>query len=86
MIEPGGVACSPRPSTKLTEHAYNVPSPEEVSTVLKEAEAAGGSIRRAAAAMDWGGTSGAFADPEGYVWEVAHNPNWSIDENGKVHM
>jgi uncharacterized protein len=68
------------------ELAYNVRLPEEVARVLNEAEAAGGTIRRAAAAMDWGGTSGAFADPEGYVWEVAHNPSWSIDDEGNVHI
>ena len=52
------------------ELAYNVRSPEEVSEVLTEAQQAGGTIIRPAARAEWGGTSGAFADPEGYVWEV----------------
>src|ERR1700733_10509248 len=56
------------------ELAYNVRSPEEVSATLDEAAGAGGTIVRPAAAAEWGGTTGAFADPEGYVWEVAHNP------------
>jgi predicted lactoylglutathione lyase len=34
----------------------------------------------------WGGTSGAFADPEGYVWEVAHNPGWTLSDDGTVHI
>jgi catechol 2,3-dioxygenase-like lactoylglutathione lyase family enzyme len=68
------------------ELAHNVRSPEDVAAVLQEAEAAGGTIRRAAAATDWGGTSGAFADPEGYVWEVAHNPGWRIKEDGTVQI
>jgi uncharacterized protein len=66
------------------ELAYNVRSPEEVDAVLAEAERAGGTIRRPAVRADWGGITGAFADPDGYVWEVAHNPHWMLDENGAV--
>ncbi len=65
----------------------NVRSPEAVAAVLEEAEQqAGGVIRRAAGRADWGGTTGAFADPDGYVWEVAHNPAWTIDEHGAVRI
>ncbi len=66
------------------ELAYNVRSPEEVSFVLEEAERAGGTIRRPAGPAEWGGTTGAFADPDGYVWEVAHNPGWRLDAAGAV--
>src|SRR5205814_7245040 len=45
------------------ELAYNVRSPAEVSAVLEEAVRAGGTIRRPAARVAWGGTTGAFADP-----------------------
>jgi catechol 2,3-dioxygenase-like lactoylglutathione lyase family enzyme len=68
------------------ELAHNVRSPEEVDAVLAEAERAGGTIRRPAAVMDWGGTSGAFADPDGYVWEVAHNPGWTVNPDGTVRL
>ena len=68
------------------ELAHNVRSPEEVTAVLADAERAGGTIIRSAALGDWGGTSGAFADPDGYVWEVAHNPSWTIDDDGSVRM
>ena len=68
------------------ELAHNVRSPDEVDAVLAEAERAGGTIRRPAAVMDWGGTSGAFADPDGYVWEVAHNPGWTVNADGTVHI
>lgn len=66
------------------ELAYNVRSPDEVDAVLAEARRAGGTIKRPAARADWGGITGAFADPDGYVWEVAHNPSWTVDENGNV--
>ncbi len=53
---------------------------------LQEAEAAGGRIVRPAAVAEWGGTSGAFADLDGYVWEVAHNPGWTLSDDGSIHM
>jgi catechol 2,3-dioxygenase-like lactoylglutathione lyase family enzyme len=68
------------------ELAHNVPRPEDVEAVLAEAEQAGGRVVRRAAKMDWGGTSGAFADPEGYVWEVAHNPDWTLGRDGSVRL
>ena len=66
------------------ELAYNVRSPQEVDAVLAEAQRAGGTIKRPAARADWGGITGAFADPDGYVWEVAHNPAWTVHESGEV--
>lgn len=66
------------------ELAYNVRSAEEVEEVLGEAERAGGTIKRPASRAEWGGTTGSFADPDGYVWEVAHNPGWTLDEHGAV--
>lgn len=68
------------------ELAHNVRSPEEVGAVLEEAERAGGSIVRRPGRADWGGTTGAFADPEGYVWEVAHNPSWTVQEDGRIYI
>jgi uncharacterized glyoxalase superfamily protein PhnB len=51
--------------------AYNVRSEERVDEVLAEAEGAGGKITRSPTRTSWGGYSGYFADPEGYLWEVA---------------
>jgi catechol 2,3-dioxygenase-like lactoylglutathione lyase family enzyme len=68
------------------ELAHNVRSPGEVGHVLQEAGQAGGAILRPAARATWGGTSGAFADPDGYVWEVAHNPDWGLDDTGAVAL
>ncbi len=68
------------------ELAYNVRSPEEVEAVLAEAESAGATVVRPAARAEWGGITGAFADLDGYVWEVAHNPSWTLDETGAVRI
>jgi hypothetical protein len=66
--------------------AYNARSPGEVDAVIAGAEAAGGTILRAGAETFWGGYSGAFADSEGHAWEVAHNPHWTIGEDGSVSL
>ncbi|MGI8879068.1 MAG: VOC family protein [Jatrophihabitans sp.] len=66
--------------------AHNVGSPAEVDAVLTEAGAAGGTVVRSGAATVWGGYSGLFADPDGHAWEVAHNPFWTIDPDGSVHL
>ena len=68
------------------ELAHNVRSPQEVRDLLAEAERAGATIVRPAAEAEWGGTSGAFADPDGYVWEVAHNPGWTIRADGTIRI
>jgi len=66
--------------------AQNVRSPEEVDRVLAEAEAAGGTIGRPGAETFWGGYSGVFIDPDGHPWEVAHNPFWTIAEDGSIRL
>jgi uncharacterized protein len=66
--------------------AHNVRTPEEVDAVLAEAAGAGGEIGRPGAATFWGGYSGVFLDPEGHPWEVAHNPHWTIADDGSVRL
>ena len=66
--------------------AYNVGSPAEVDAVIAEAEAAGATVGRAGAPTEWGGYSGVFIDPEGHPWEVAHNPRWTIEEDGSLTL
>jgi predicted lactoylglutathione lyase len=66
--------------------AHNVRSPADVDSVLAEAEAAGGKIGRPGAETFWGGYSGVFLDPDGHPWEVAHNPHWTLTEDGSVRL
>jgi uncharacterized protein len=66
--------------------AHNVRSPEEVDAVIDEARTAGANIVREPAATFWGGYSGAFHDPDGHAWEVAHNPYWTIADDGSVSI
>lgn len=62
--------------------AMNLDSPAAVDAALAAAQAAGASLPKPAQATDWGGYSGYFADPDGHLWEVAHNPFWPLDAAG----
>jgi uncharacterized protein len=69
-----------------TTLAHNVRSPAEVDAVLAQANAAGGTITRPGGETFWGGYSGVFTDPDGHPWEVAHNPHWTVAEDGAVRL
>lgn len=66
--------------------AYNTRSEAEVDEVLATAERAGGKIVKPAQKAFWGGWYGYFADPEGNLWEVAHNPAFPIDAEGNISL
>jgi uncharacterized protein len=69
-----------------TTLALNLGSPDEVDAVLEEARAAGATIGREGAATFWGGYSGLFLDPDGHPWEIAHNPHWTLTDDGGVRL
>ncbi|CAN5367205.1 VOC family protein [soil metagenome] len=56
--------------------AHNVRTRQEVDAVLAQAEGAGARIVRGAQEVFWGGYTGYFTDPDGHLWEVAHNPHF----------
>jgi len=64
--------------------SHNVATRDEVPTVLERAVAAGATLLKPAQDTEWGGRTGYFADPAGVVWEVAHNPNWRVEADGRV--
>jgi uncharacterized glyoxalase superfamily protein PhnB len=64
--------------------AYNTRSEQEVDEILETVQRLGATIIKPAHKTFWGGYSGYFADPEGHLWEVAHNPFWEFDENGNL--
>jgi uncharacterized protein len=66
--------------------AYNTRSPAEVDEVIEQARAAGATIGREPGETFWGGYSAVFIDPDGHPWEVAHNPRWTIAEDGSLQL
>ncbi|MEX0756516.1 MAG: VOC family protein [Acidimicrobiia bacterium] len=64
--------------------AHNVGTQAEVDRVIDEARSAGATIVREGAETFWGGYSGCFLDPDGHPWEIAHNPYWTVTEDGRT--
>jgi catechol 2,3-dioxygenase-like lactoylglutathione lyase family enzyme len=65
--------------------AHNVSSEKEVEEVMQQAVKAGATLVKKPQKVFWGGFSGYFKDPDGHLWEVAHNPfSWigPRDETG----
>jgi predicted lactoylglutathione lyase len=66
--------------------ALNLGSRAEVDAVTEEARAAGATIGREPAEAFWGGYTALMIDPEGHPWEIAHNPHWTVTEDGAVRL
>lgn len=64
--------------------AHNVRTDAEVDEILALVEPAGGAVTRAAAPTFYGGYAGYFTDPDGHVWEIAHNPGFTLTADGSL--
>lgn len=64
--------------------AHNVASEAEVEHVIEDARTHGAEVVREPAPTFYGGYAGGFRDPDGHVWEVAHNPGFGLAEDGSV--
>ena len=62
--------------------AQNVPNEQVVDKIIETVRKAGGVIIKEPVRASWGGYSGYFADPEGHLWEVAHNPQFEYNNDG----
>ena len=64
--------------------SHNVASESEVDHIIEQAVSVGAILVKPPQKVFWGGYSGYFNDPDGYLWEVAHNPHFWVgpeDEN-----
>ena len=97
----GGIILALHPRNELAEDAtltyqpttfsgltisYNTKSEKEVDDILEEVEKLGATIVKPAQKVYWGGYSGYFKDLDGYLFEVAYNPFWELDENDNVKL
>lgn len=64
--------------------AHNVGSREEVHDVIELARRKGAEVSREPAETFYGGYAGVFRDPDGHVWEIAHNPGFGLRDDGRV--
>ncbi len=64
--------------------SYNTKSQQEVDDVLEQVQKLGATIVKPAQKVYWGGYSGYFKDLDGYLFEVAFNPFWELDESDNL--
>jgi predicted lactoylglutathione lyase len=64
--------------------AQNVRSREEVDAIVRAASEAGGTVTRPPSETFYGGYAGVFRDPDGHVWEIAHNPGFALRDDGSL--
>ena len=74
-----GLAKTPSSPTELSL-GHNVASKAEVDAVMAQAQLAGASIIKPAADTFWGGYAGYFQDPDGHLWEIVWNPQFTIEQ------
>jgi uncharacterized protein len=74
-----GLSPQTKSATEFTL-GHNVNSKSEVDSIIKQAELAGAAILKPAHDTFWGGYSGYFQDPDGHVWEVAWNPELTVQD------
>ena len=101
LFQAGGIALALFPRANLAKDAeisadgqgfggvalaYNARCREEVDSVLAEAKAAGAKLLKPAQNAFWGGYSGYFSDPDGFLWEIAWNPSFPIAEDGNIRL
>jgi len=71
------------PTFRASSLSWNCESPGEVDAVMVLAIKVGGTELMPAKKTEWGGYHGHFADPDGNIWEVAHNPQFPLSADGK---
>jgi len=74
-----GVAVGGRAPTEFSI-GHNLASKAEVDEVMRQAAEAGAVVAKPPESTFWGGYAGYFQDPDGHLWEVAWNPQWTVEE------
>jgi catechol 2,3-dioxygenase-like lactoylglutathione lyase family enzyme len=86
LAREAGTAAGPTDAPPPFALAHNVGSEQEVHDVVARMRAAGGEVVTAPSRASWGGVTAYVADPDGFRWEVAHNPGLVVDADGAVRM
>ncbi len=66
--------------------SYNAGSEQEVDEILARVAELGATVVKPAQKVYWGGYSGYFKDLDGFLFEVAYNPFWELNENGDLML
>ena len=86
LAKDAGLPQADLPAYRGASLAHNLRSVEEVDALFAVLRRHGATIVKAPQKVFWGGYSGYFADPDGHLWEVAHNPFWTVRGDGRIAM
>ena len=86
LAEDAGVPAEEPGGFRGVTLAINLGSPAEVDAAMEAAEAAGARVVKQPQKVFWGGYSGYFADPDGHLWELAHNPTFAFTSDGQLDL
>ncbi len=81
-----GDADAPTAAVQGLTLSHNVGGPEEVDRVLSDAVRAGAAVVKPPQFASFGGYHGHFRDPNAIIWEIAHNPGWRVEPDGRVRL
>ncbi|MER7767738.1 VOC family protein [Kitasatospora sp. NPDC096140] len=81
-----GIPAAGEPSFRGVTLAVNLESPALVDAAMRTAVEAGAVVVKAPVPTSWGGYSGYFEDPDGHLWELAHNPFFPFTEDGSLDL
>ncbi|HRD74936.1 MAG TPA: VOC family protein [Hyphomicrobiaceae bacterium] len=86
LAEDAGVVAGSGEEFSGVTLAHNARSEAEVDDLVAHAVASGATLVKQPCKVFWGGYSGYFADPDGHLWEVAHNPFFPLDDEGRLTL
>ena len=86
LAEDAAVAVESGDAHSRISLAINLDSETAVDTAMAFASEKGGRVTQPARKVFWGGYAGYFADPDGFLWEIAYNPFWPLDEHGRPQL
>ena len=86
LADDAEVPRAPRPSFRGASLAINLESEAAVDAAMATARSAGATVVKPPTKVFWGGYSGYFTDPDGHLWELAHNPYWTLNADGSVTL
>lgn len=86
MAKDMGITADSVPAYQGFALAHNVQSAEQVDAIFVRLKSHGATIIKEPQKAFWGGYSGYFSDPDGHTWEIAYNPFWTIQQDGRVSM
>ncbi len=76
----------PAPAFRGVALAWNCRSEAEVDAAIERSRSAGATVQKPGQKTPWGGYAGYFADPDGHLWEVAHNPGFPLADDGRLTL